>query len=70
MDKLIYERGESSKEPQKIVFELSPDLTLGEFKQTCARLASALGYNSDRVRDAFGQDIETGDPNQLKLLLD
>ena len=33
-------------------------------------MALALGYSGRSVEEVFGKDIETGDPNQLKLLFD
>jgi len=70
LDKLIYQRGTKSKEPQVIEFCISSDLSIQEYKRTCKRLASALGYSTKNVEEHFGKDIESGDPNQLKLLFD
>jgi hypothetical protein len=33
-------------------------------------MAHALGYHSKSIEDAFGKITTTGDPAQLKLLLD
>ena len=62
LDKLTYQRTLLSKEPQVIEFKVANDLTIEEYKRTCKRMALAL--------EQFGKDIETGDPNQLKLLFD
>ncbi len=70
MDKMIYQRGEESKEPRKVSFDVSPDLTIQEFKMTCKRLAYSLGYHPNSIEKEFGKDQEIGDINQLKLLLD
>jgi len=70
MDKLIYERSLKSQEAQRIVFEVQHDLSLEAFKLNCIRMANALGYNSKAIDDTFGKIATTGDPAQLKLLLD
>lgn len=70
MDKLIYQRGEDSKEPKKVSFDVSPDLTIQEFKRTCKRLAYSLGYSPESIDREFGKDKEVGDVKQLKLLFD
>ena len=70
MDRLIYERNDKAVEPQRIVFEVSSDLSIKAFKLNCVRLASALGYSSTNIKNEFGSDTDTGDPAQLKLLLD
>ena len=58
MDKLIYERGEEAREPQKIKLEIPDDLTCQEFLIVCLRMAQALGYHDNTIREAFGRDIE------------
>jgi len=70
LDKMIYQRGDESKEPQIITFHISSNLDIKEFKRTCKRLAQSLGYSRKNIEEHFGKDIETGDPNQLKLLFD
>lgn len=70
LDKLTYQRTLLSKEPQVIEFKVANDLTIIEYKRTCKRMALALGYSGRSVEEVFGKDIETGDPNQLKLLFD
>ena len=52
MDKLVYQRSNNSKEPQKINFEFKDDITAYEFRNICVRMASALdlaGYNEDFI---------------------
>tara|TARA_R110002153_G_scaffold64821_8_gene173756 strand:+ start:5964 stop:6176 length:213 start_codon:yes stop_codon:yes gene_type:complete len=68
MDKIIYERYDKSSEPQKIVFEVSSDLSLQDFKLNCIRLAQALGYNTKTIKKEFNYVGESSDPAQLKLL--
>ena len=70
LDKLTYQRGESSKEPQIITFHINSDLDIKEFKRSCKRLAQSLGYSRNSIEEQFGKDTETGDPKQLKLLFD
>ena len=70
LDKLIYQRGAKSKEPQVIEFKISSNLSIQEYKRTCKRLAHALGYSTKSIEEYFGKDTEVGDPNQLKLLFD
>jgi hypothetical protein len=70
MDKLIYERSVESIEAQRIVFEVQHDLSLEAFKLNCIRMAHALGYDSNSIKKTFGMPEESGDPKQLKLLLD
>ena len=69
-DKLVYERGEKSKEAQRIEFQIQRDLTIEEFKRTCRRMAHALGYSSETVEEHFGKETEVGNKQQLKLLFD
>ena len=68
MDKIIYERSDKSLEPQKIVFEVSPDLSLHDFKLNCVRMAQALGYSNKTIKEEFNYTESCGDPSQLKLL--
>jgi len=60
MDKLIYQRGEDAREPQRIELDIPDDLTCQEFLVICLRMAQALGYHEDTIRKAFG-DIEEDD---------
>ena len=69
-DKLIYLRGDESREAEKIEMDIPSNLTIKEFKIICRRLALSLGYGSDAVKREFGKDKEVGNKNQLKLLLD
>lgn len=69
-DKLVYERGEASKEAQRIEFQIQRNLTIKEFKRTCKRMAHALGYSSTLIDNHFGKDTEVGNEKQLKLLFD
>ena len=69
-DKLIYLRGNESREAEKIEMEIPSNLTIKEVKIICRRLALSLGYGSTSVNKEFGKDIEVGNKNQLKLLLD
>lgn len=69
-DKITYTRTLTSREAQKIEFDLPRDMTIEEYKRICKRMALALGYKSSIVDEHFGKDKVTGDPNQLKLLFD
>jgi len=69
-DKLVYERGEASKEAQRIEFQIQRNLTIEEYKRTCKRMAHALGYSSVLIDNHFGKDTEVGNEKQLKLLFD
>jgi|TARA_R110001599_G_scaffold67850_1_gene191301 hypothetical protein len=69
MDKIIYERSDKSLEPQKIKFEVSPDLSLKDFKLNCIRMAQALGYDNASIKKEFNYIEESGNPSQLKLIL-
>ena len=53
MDKIIFERGHSSSEADRIELSVSPDMNIHEFKIVCERLASAIGYHSDSIKEAF-----------------
>ena len=70
LDKLTYQRGIKSKEPQIIEFSIPTDLSIQEYKRVCKRLAHALGYSTQNIDEQFGKDIDKGDPAQLKLLFD
>ena len=69
-DKITYVRTTTSREAQKIEFDLPRDMTILEYKRICKRLALALGYSNKAVVEHFGKDIDKGDPAQLKLLFD
>ena len=56
MDKIIYTRGTYSKEVQKIELDVTENLDVHEFKLICKRLACALGYSSNSVEEAFGNN--------------
>ena len=66
LDKLIHERGTMSSEAQKVEFEVPTDMTVHEFKRICKRMASALGYSSNSIDEAFGK---TSNTNNSKTLL-
>lgn len=68
LDKMIYKRAGSSKEPQIIEFSIPQSLTIGEYKRVCKRMAAALGYNHSTIEEYFGKDKDSGNKNQLKLL--
>ena len=70
LDKLIYLRGEESREAKNIEMDIPSNLTITEFKIVCKRLAASLGYGQDSISKEFGKDKEVGNKNQLKLLLD
>ena len=69
-DKITYVRTTTSREAQRIEFDLPRDMTILEYKRICKRLALALGYSSKAVVENFGKDAEKGDPAQIKLLFD
>tara|TARA_R110000796_G_scaffold82592_1_gene181019 strand:- start:57749 stop:58024 length:276 start_codon:yes stop_codon:yes gene_type:complete len=60
MDKLIYQRGEEAREPQRIELAISDDLTCKEFLVVCVRMAQVLGYHENTIKKTFG-DMEDGD---------
>ena len=60
MDKLIYQRGEDAREPQRIELDIPDDLTCQEFLVICLRMTQALGYHEDTIRKVFG-NIEEDD---------
>jgi hypothetical protein len=72
-DKLIYQRSGETKEAKSIDLQIPNNMTCDEFRIICIRMAHALGYHENNVRETFG-DIK--DPNklkdkkQLKLLFD
>jgi len=72
-NKLIYSRGGTTKEAKRIEFELTKGMTCSEFKVICIRLAHAIGYHENSVRDTFGKIEDANkesDKKQLKLLFD
>ena len=69
-DKLIYLRGDDSREADKIEMDIPSNLTIQEFKIICRRMALSIGYGSDSVIAEFGKDEEVGNPEQLTLLFD
>tara|TARA_Y100000361_G_C10845294_1_gene181607 strand:+ start:125 stop:346 length:222 start_codon:yes stop_codon:yes gene_type:complete len=73
MDKLVYQRSDKSKEPQKIDFEFKQDITAYEFRNICVRMAGALGYSNTSIENAFPNPKDNEheiDKRQLKLLFD
>ena len=72
-DKLIYHRGGETKEAKSIELEIPNNMNCEEFKIICIRMAHALGYHENTVRETFGniKDLnKTKDKKQLKLLFD
>ena len=72
-DKLIYLRGDESREAEKIEMDIPSNLTIKEFKRLCVRLAYSLVYGEKGIKKTFGvgelnpdQDME----GFRKLLLD
>lgn len=76
MDKLIYLRNVpeylgkdiGDREPVKVEFDVPDDMDINEFKNACIRLAQALGYNTNNIKDTFG--IIEDKNKDKKLLLD
>ena len=72
-NRLIYQRGGSTKEAKEIRFEPPKDMTCNQFKIMCIRMAHAIGYHETSVRETFGkiddENLEK-DKKQLKLLFD
>ena len=72
MDRLTYERdfdGEWDKispnrEARKIEFEFDGDLDIWEFKTIMIRLAKALGYHDETIKEAVGGEDES--PEELE----
>jgi hypothetical protein len=72
-DFLIYKRGTETKEAKTIELKLPSDMTCHEFKVICLRMAHAIGYHENSVRDTFGsiEDVnKSKDTDQIKLLFD
>jgi hypothetical protein len=58
MAKLIFnidEDVDKYREAGKIEFVVPDDMDIYEFKIVCVRLASALGYTSKSIKNAFGE---------------
>lgn len=76
VDKLIYKRtGEVFPgEAGSVEITVSPDMDIFEYKTACVRIAHALGYHHNSIKDAFGDEEDVKAPNvitnQLKLLFD
>ena len=76
IDKLIYLRNVpeylgkdiGDREPVKVEFDVPEDMDINEFKNACIRLAQALGYNTNNIKDTFG--IIEDKNKDKKLLLD
>ena len=74
MDKLVYERdfdGEweaisPNREMRKIEFQFDGDLDVWEFKTVCIRLAKALGYSDENIRDILGTEQESPENLEAK----
>tara|TARA_R110002020_G_scaffold275364_2_gene490571 strand:- start:169 stop:402 length:234 start_codon:yes stop_codon:yes gene_type:complete len=72
-DKLIYQRGNKTKEAKSIDLKVPNDMTCKEFRIICIRMAHALGYHEENVRETFGKVDDANkesDKKQLKLLFD
>jgi len=72
-DRLIYQRGGDTKEAKTIELKIPNNMTCEEFKIICVRMAHALGYHENTVRNSFGDIGDSNketDKKQLKLLLD
>ena len=70
MDKIIYSRGRSSKEPQSIQFEVSPDMTCIDFRNICTRMAYSLGYAQSSIEIAFPKPTNGRGKNKKDILFD
>ena len=72
-DFLIYKRGSKTKEVKSIELKIPNEMTCQEFKTICIRMAHALGYHENTVRDSFGPVVDKNlekDKKQLTLLFD
>ena len=67
-DKLIYERGNTSSEAQRIEFEMPPGMNVYEFKLLCKRMAAALGYSDTSIKDAFDSTNTIEQPSKKQIL--
>lgn len=54
----INEDNEFNREASTIKFNIPDDLTIGEFKIMCIRMASAMGYSPKNIEDSFGDGSE------------
>ena len=70
MDKIIYSRGRTSKEPQSIQFEVSPDMTFIEFRNICTRMAYSLGYAQTSIEIAFPEPKNGRGKSKKDMLFD
>ncbi len=70
-DFLIYKRGTETKEAKSIELKIPNGMTCTEFKIMCIRMAHAIGYHENSVRETFGKiDDKKSNKKQLKLLFD
>jgi hypothetical protein len=62
---------ENNREANKIEFDVPDDMDINEYKVVCIRMASAMGYGNNSIKQSFG-DLVYGseDKNELKELLD
>jgi len=58
------------REASKIELTVPDDMDIFEFKVVCMRLASSIGYHSESIKKAFGDDDINGTSDGLKDLLD
>lgn len=60
MAKIRYEHSdpEEIREAQNIEFTVPDDLNIFEYRIMCMRLASALGYTSESIKKAFGEESD------------
>ena len=70
MDKLTYNRGRTSKEPQSIQFEVSSDMTCIEFRNICTRMAYSLGYAQSSIDIAFPKPANGRSKSKKDILFD
>jgi hypothetical protein len=54
-DFLIYKRGNETKEAKSIELKIPNEMTCPEFKIMCIRMAHAIGYHENSVRESFGK---------------
>jgi len=72
-DRLIYQRGNKTKEARSIDLKVPNDMTCHEFKIICIRMAHTLGYHEENIKETFGviEDVNKDvDKQQIKLLFD
>lgn len=59
MAKLIYEANDTEcREASTIEMELPENVTISEYKLICKRMAAAMGYGPNSIKDTFGTDDE------------